>query len=297
MTTFTKNFDLYFTREAAVKGINKGDYMLFAKDKNTTDSRKTFMRLPISEFNHYLDDILIENRNFYEILPPDFPVKPYFDLEMEYVGLSYETCKENLELFINWVITEIKSVFNMIIVRTDFIILDSCRENKLSFHLIIQNKIYFASVIEHKKFIAHILSRFFNPINDLEDALFAKLSYKNGIRNLRIFDDLPYGTFQNIRLVNQSKKGKAYILKNKSQYSNKDTLIRLYEGVGDRTVLDVNNLLNSKKNVKSVSKSVSKSISRSVSKTEKKQKKKTRRHINICKRRRNAYAIKKFDYQ
>jgi hypothetical protein len=250
MTTFRKDLNLYYTRDLAVKNIDIPDYMLFSKDRNTTDAKKTFMRLPISEFDDRLQDILMQNRNFYEILPPDIPVKPYFDLEMEYAGLSYETCKENLELFINWLITEIKLVFNMIIVRSDFIVLDSCRSNKLSFHMIIQNKIYFGSVLEHKMFITHLLSRFFNPIDESEENLIAQLSYTNGIRNLRIFDDLPYGAFQNIRLVNQSKKGKSYILKNVSQYSNRDTLIRLYEGVGERSILDVNMLLISKKTVK-----------------------------------------------
>jgi hypothetical protein len=67
MTTFRKDLNFYHTRDSAVKDVNIQDYMLLAKDKKTIDARNIFMRLPISDFDDYLQDILMQNRNFYEI--------------------------------------------------------------------------------------------------------------------------------------------------------------------------------------------------------------------------------------
>ena len=55
-----------------------------------------------------------------------------------------------------------------------------------------------------------------------------------------IFDPIPYGKDQNIRCVNQSKKGKPYLLINITQHwSVKDTFIRLYAGVEGRRIINV----------------------------------------------------------
>ena len=118
-----------------------------------------------------------ENCNTYEILPPNIAVKPYFDLEMEAEGLDHETIADKFNLFVNWLMTEIKTLFNIELIDDDFIILDSCRENKLSFHLIIQNHFCFNSVAELNIFIKYLWNRKENPHTAEEAAIFGELHY------------------------------------------------------------------------------------------------------------------------
>jgi hypothetical protein len=164
---------------------------------------------------------------------------------MENSGLSYETCKKNTDLFIDWIIKEIKNEFDVELVRSDFIKLDSCRENKLSFHVMIQKKIFFENVSDHKIFILYMLNRFNNPNDEEEENIFKTLTWtyegkSSEVR--RIFDKNPYSNYQCFRLVGQSKKGKPYILKNETEYSNVDTLVRLNNGIGNRVSLSVSSL-------------------------------------------------------
>jgi hypothetical protein len=110
---------VYFTRNMALEGIEEKDYIVFGKDK--TEGKKTFFRLPISEIQK-LEKGLLQNSNYYEILPPNFPAKPYFDLEMEYSGLSYETCEKNTDLFIDWIIKDIKNKYDVESLSYDIIL-------------------------------------------------------------------------------------------------------------------------------------------------------------------------------
>jgi hypothetical protein len=164
---------------------------------------------------------------------------------MGYSGLSYETCKENTDLFIDWIIIEIKNEFDVKLVRSDFLKLDSCRENKLSYHVMIQNKVFFENVSNHKFFILYIWNRFNNPTNEEERNLFKKLTWTFEGKcsdERRIFDKNLYCNYQCFRLVGQSKIGKPYVLKNETEHANVDTLVRLYNGVGDRVSLNVTSL-------------------------------------------------------
>ena len=83
-------------------------------------------------------------------------MKPYFDLEIERDGITSQECEDLVKKFITVVIKEIAKRRSIALVPEDFIILNACRANKLSYHLIIQNKIYFGSVLAHKQFILQI---------------------------------------------------------------------------------------------------------------------------------------------
>ena len=93
----------FFSRKTAEDGINLNEFMLLAGDKNVITSHKYFLKIPITEIDEILPDLLSRNTNLYEILPPNLPVKPYFDLELEREGLTTEDCYDKLHLFINCV--------------------------------------------------------------------------------------------------------------------------------------------------------------------------------------------------
>ena len=274
-----KNLNIkYYTRNAMMAGIDHTTHVLLSQDRDGKKGNKIFRRVPKEEMKALIS-VLGKNQNLYEILPPDTAVKPYFDLEMEYEGLDQETMYDKFDLFCTWLMGEIHDIFGITLVQEDFVILNSCRTNKLSFHIVINEKMCFNSVKEQKIFISYLWGRFQKPLNDLEMDTFDKLSYTIKDEKRFIFDPIPYGNYQNIRLINQSKKGIPHTLKNVNQkWSEEDTLIRLYNGVGDRRVIN-------KETLEKLTNIIQDVISRKTDKKESKKKEKnnavTGEHQNI----------------
>jgi hypothetical protein len=212
---------------------NIEENILFSQDRVINSGKKKFGFCPlksIDKFTNYLKT----NQNIYEILPSDTPIKPYFDLEM--IGnYTDEDCKCNLNLFLASVRNFIHEKMDINLLKKDFIILDSCRPGKLSYHVIIQNKIYFKSISDHKRFIQELEQHYNCPRNDLDKDVFKRLSYTYKDSDRFIFDCIPYGNDQNVRCINQSKLGSNFCLINKNtDYTIEDSLIRLYNSIGDR---------------------------------------------------------------
>ena len=241
--------------------ITNDNYILLAQDKDVNVGSKYFYNYHIDELNELANTIKATNHNLYEILPPNYPVKPYFDLEMVFPEINYEEIGtdamneifyDKINLFLNYLAEEIKTLFGVQLLLDDFLVLSSCRKNKLSFHVVIQNKIYFDNVAEHKKFVQYLWNRFCSPKNENEKKIVEQLTYFTEKGEQRyIFDKIPYGSYQNFRLINQSKKGGEYRLQNLSVtvypeyginqiYTEGETLIRLYNGPGERMLLDMN---------------------------------------------------------
>ena len=242
----SKYLKKYYKKAECQNVYNAEDSIMMTMDLHEDEGMKEFCGTWI----HEIDDIIFilnrENAHMYEALPPDFPVKPYFDCEMEYIGLTPELIKSKIKTFINWLCKEINFVFETNLVSKDFQILNSSRHEKLSYHIIIIKKVYFNNIAEHKLFIHYLTDRFKKP-NPTEARIINKLKYtkqtKNGSSQKYIFDPIPYGKDQNIRFINQSKKGKPYILINETpQYTIRDSFIRLYEGTQNRMQLDITKL-------------------------------------------------------
>jgi len=197
--------------DALRKKCNAEEWYWFARDV-TESGHKAFCAIrqdALEERKEMFDT----NQHLYEVLPADQPIRPYFDLEIEtdnYDGL--------LEKFIDWLNIIWQTEFGL---KPEYIILDSCRDNKLSYHLIIKN-CYFESVQELKPFILWLFETMLkSPIPEL--------LWKYGDEQRVIFDKIPYGNGQNFRMINQSKRGKTHILK--GDYNPIDTLVRKVSGI------------------------------------------------------------------
>ena len=213
--------------QSQTNGLDK--FLLFSSDR-TVAGNKYFHYLPCDEVDR-VTELLKTNSHIYELLPPDVAIKPYFDLEIERDGITSDECNESLKDFCSLVIKEIKKCYSVTLEQTDFIVLNACRCNKLSYHLIIQNKIYFKSVIAMKQFILK-----FNRVVQGKNAFL--WNSKNG-EHKTIMDIAPYSTDQNIRCINQSKMSNTFLLKNDT-IDPVDSLVRLYWGVGDKIGIEYN---------------------------------------------------------
>lgn len=240
---------------------NVKENILLSTDTMKKSGNKSFRYLPLQdkEFN---EQYLQSNRHMYEILPPTEKVKLYFDLEMEYEGLEDSHKQYCCEEFIYFVACEIKKVFGITLLmeENDLVIEDSCRTNKLSYHVIVNNKLYFNTVADMKLFILYLQNRFMNPETEEEIATVKLLTYDTPKGETRfIFDPIPYGSFQNFRFIGQSKIGTEFTLKNWTPYwSGIDTFVRLYYGEGDRKLISREMLENLKGYEEQKTKSVKK---------------------------------------
>jgi len=208
----------------------------------TTKYVKQFFAVNIeSQLQHVLND-LTKDHHWYEIIPDGVPVQPYFDLEMEGVAAfendaDHQQKRIKLEGFLAVLTAYMKAHHAVQLCPEDFAILDSCREAKLSFHVLIRSKVYFESRSDHKVFIA-ALHKWFSASSDpaVIDLAWPFNGKKQETRF--IFDNKPYGTDVNFRLPNQSKMGKPYVLKTPTPIDQ--CFIRLLPGREEgRTPLDV----------------------------------------------------------
>ena len=97
----------------------------------TNDGSKAFFAFKQNEIEKY-KSLFEVNRNCYEIIPSEQPVRPYFDLEMEDVT----NFDELLKMFLEWISLIFETEFH---VKPEFVILNSCRESKLSYHVHVTN--------------------------------------------------------------------------------------------------------------------------------------------------------------
>ena len=220
---------LFKTRETLENSIDINNHIVFSYDLVEGQAFKNFRAYNRLDENHMeLMDMVLENDNhLYEIIYPERNIKPYFDLEIE---IEENKHKELGMLFINCVIDYILNKFNFQLDMDDFLVLDSCRTGKLSYHLIINNKIYFRSMTDHKIFI----EEFFKHLQNTQTTLIW-----GDKKEKTIMDKLVYGTAQNFRCVNQSKKGKKHILKNIMGLPVKEYFITLYDGIGERELINI----------------------------------------------------------
>lgn len=181
---------------------------------------KKYFSIPQTDIESVIK-ILETNHNLYELIPANVPVKPYFDLEME--DVPQDRFFHLLNIFKIILIEFFHIFYDTDLEDHDFIVLNSCRNNKLSFHLIIRGY-FFENQIAQKKSV-ELLKDKFHTFYGNEDL---RWSHSSGERRL-IFDVIPYGKNQNFRLINQSKIDKPYCLQCDTSVAIIDTFIRVVD--------------------------------------------------------------------
>lgn len=188
------------------KKCSADSHFLFSRDVNTL-GQKTFFAVVKDEFPKF-ESYFEVNNHCYEIIPSDQVIRPYFDLEIE----DTTDYSHKLVLFQDWLSTIMESEFGL---KPTFIVLDSCTETKLSYHMLITNYKVNCTA-ELKSFVAYLFDTMLkNPIPEL--------MWMYGNEQRTIFDKIPYGSNQNFRMIHQSKYGKETCLK--SEMPVRETMI------------------------------------------------------------------------
>lgn len=184
------------------------NFYFFSKDDSYYKNKeKRFIKKYFAvsfEQHETVRSMLETDNNLYELIPSNCPVKPYFDLEMEDVPAEQWT--ELLESFKGIVASFFKKHFDITLEPHHYIVLDSCRINKLSFHLVIDGFFYENNTLQ-KAYMEKLKQDFSSYPN--HQAL--RWIHSSGEQRL-IFDCVPYGANQNFRCVNQSKLEKPFVL-------------------------------------------------------------------------------------
>jgi len=210
------------------------EHLWFSRDSQKQDGAvvKRYFAVSISKRDDAVA-LIGSNQHLYEIIPDDCPIKPYFDCEMENVedfddDADHFNKRAKLILFLQVVKSFIKKNVGVELTDEDFIIIDSCRENKLSYHVIINNKVFFASRADHKVFIQALHDFCQRSVSKKISQLIWTFKSESTEAQRFIFDTAPYGHHNNFRLPNQSKLGKPYILKTDAPLQ--DCFIRIING-------------------------------------------------------------------
>ena len=216
------NINWCWTKIKAMENKNANDYIFLARDNiKKIKNEKHYTSILISDIEK-VKSIFEINNHLYEILPSDKNTKLYFDLEIERDGINDEIAYNLVIDFLHWVNNQIKSKFNINMVIDDYILLNSTRENKLSYHIISNNKMVFENMVTLKEFI-HYLYDEMELYTDNE-----KFSWRYKDDKRIIFDRIPYSKDQCFRIINQSKFGKEHVLLPIKNCNIIDTFVRNY---------------------------------------------------------------------
>ena len=209
----------------------------------------------VNEYSYFekrdIDKLLKQmekNNHLYEVIIGEYEMKPFFDLDTEdkETPSTKEEQKEKLHLFIEFIKSEIKQIYEIYLEDTDFVILDSCTPQKLSYHIVINNKIKFENMARQKEFGKYLTMRINDPFNEEEKELFKnfKWIYKSDKVSVErtIFDTQVYRSFGCLRLMNQSKKGKMAKLELITNHQMVDTFVQYDEKTSSKMYLETSRL-------------------------------------------------------
>jgi hypothetical protein len=225
MTTIQSS-KIYFKRDELEQAVDVAEHIIFSIDINATTAGKKFRAFNRSSSAdmEIMEMLLATDNHMYEVIYPDRVIKPFFDLD--YKGIDESQHKDIGAKFIECVIKYISTNFNICLEIEDFSVLDSCRQGRLSYHIVIQDKVCFNTMADHKMFSVDLITH----ILDTEPSFVCCAEKK-----LTMMDLMVYGNFQNFRCVNQSKKkSPEHILKNVCNLPVADHFITLYNGQGNR---------------------------------------------------------------
>ena len=162
-------------------------------------------------YNNNFLEMLKEDSNRYEMIDPNKPVKPYFDIDCKWS----EDCGwggNTLDDYLDNIVKRSQEFFEGVSLSTeDIVILDATTDRKYSYHLIVNT---FYVPYEHMKaFYKYVIDK------NLEEGVL-----------LPCYDSAVYKSQgQLFRMVNQSKKGKEnQLILQTEQHTIKDTLLHNY---------------------------------------------------------------------
>ena len=145
-----------WTKLKAMESKNTNDYMFLARDNiKKIKNEKHYTSILISDLEK-IKSIFESNNHLYEILPLDQKIKLYFDVEIEKGDIDKENAYTLVITFLHWINNKIKIKFNIDMIIDDYILLNSTRPNKLSYHVISNNKILFENMVTLKEFINYL---------------------------------------------------------------------------------------------------------------------------------------------
>lgn len=192
-------------------------HMLFAYDINDKGGKQYFAlpKTTKKELN-VIRTLLKTDFHLYELISDSIPIKFYFDLEIKGTERydNYPHTKENVKtsqgmfnqdiitLKLALVIIEncFQKYYGLPLLRTSICILHSCRQSKLSFHVIIKDTYCAVNIHEAGNFAKYVS----NTICELVQSDDKYICLIGG--NTTIVDTTVYKTDQLMRLKNQSKR-------------------------------------------------------------------------------------------
>jgi hypothetical protein len=219
-------------------------YVLLAQDWSDRNGAKRYTAMTVEKWNQNINEILSSDHSLYEYLDcksqsPEKNLKLFFDLDMktsEERQNNFDSNQTLVECYLKFVSDQILLTYSVHVSLADWIILDSSREEKISFHIILQNGICFSSMVVMKSFIRLLVGLFDKQSKEFQQMM----SYPDGETRKQMIDLSVYKEKnQLLRLIGQTKKGHSHVLKcYNPSIEAKDTFIQLHGGADGRIIID-----------------------------------------------------------
>ena len=150
------------------KATSSSPKSVFAKDINMTDGKKMYTSdLSHEQMLQYQETLPRMDRNFYEIILDDRPMKLFYDIDKSPEITNTVYLSQLIDEIINITVTSLKELYNIDgLDYTDFAVMDSSGHvkkptgitTKTSFHIVLVNKVRFKNIHDMKEFVQFIFS-------------------------------------------------------------------------------------------------------------------------------------------
>lgn len=238
--TFKKLKLVFVSKQNRLKAFNSEDkhkYFYIAQDKqpyyndkNILEYPKQYTEINLNDKQLFIEQYLNKNYNLYEILTGDTKLKLFFDIEQD-GNFSEDESNKKLNYLLQFLKMKIDETLKVKVdLINDVIILNSCTNEKLSYHIIFK-KIIFENIATLDIFIKYIHESFIN------DVYYYDLIGK-------IIDTGIYNKNRCFRLINQSKINKDGILKNDSANISESWILVHEELINGIKLDDIKHLQN-----------------------------------------------------
>ena len=200
-----------------------------------------YKKYNVKGYNYYILNTIDElkqvtknNMNIHEVIQYNKPVKPYLDIDLK----VNEGIILNKTILLNEILNTYNNIFSkafkLEIDFKDFVILDSTSNEKISFHIVVNNGKYFINNEQQKEFIKYVKTM--------------DITLSSNIKINDIVDSSVYNCNKNFRMLNQSKIGKDSTFKITSDHKFKHSLIVDYFNKSENNILECSFIFQTFKN-------------------------------------------------
>lgn len=192
------------------KASEGGAQYVFARDRNVHGAKDFTADMTPEQMILYQNETKISERNFYEVMLPQKPVKLFYDIDICPAIENNELIDALINEVIDVTITSLRDMYSLNDVSIeDFAVLDSSGEvqkttgivKKTSLHIVLVNKACFSNVKFMKDYVSYVFSDKSGYVKDNTNLHIDQAVYRHGC--LRMPGSTKKGQMRHLKIMNR----------------------------------------------------------------------------------------------